>query len=85
MITKISIQNQIIHMVLEVKHLNKNCMVMDKEVVDLIGEEDVDRIMRGLEEIGIVVIAVEEWERIEKMIIVNNLKLKLNKIKKQVR
>lgn len=60
MITKISIQNQIIHMVLEVKHLNKNCMVMDKEVVDLIGEEDVDRIMRGLEEIGIVVIAVEE-------------------------
>lgn len=60
MITKIRIQNQIIHMVLEVKHLNKNCMVMDKEVVDLIGEEDVDRIMRGLEEIGIVVIAVEE-------------------------
>ena len=60
MITKISIQNQIIHMVLEVRHLNKNCMVMDKEVVDLIGEEDVDRIMRGLEEIGIVVIAVEE-------------------------
>lgn len=60
MITKISIQNQIIHMVLEVKHLNKNCMVMDKEVEDLIGEEDVDRIMRGLEEIGIVVIAVEE-------------------------
>ena len=60
MITKISIQNQIIHMVLEVKHLNKNCMVMDKEEVDLIGEEDVDRIMRGLEEIGIVVIAVEE-------------------------
>lgn len=60
MITKISIQNQIIHMVLEVKHLNKNYMVMVKEVVDLIGEEDVDRIMRGLEEIGIVVIAVEE-------------------------
>ena len=85
MITKISIQNQIIHMVLEVKHLNKNCMVMDKEVVDQIGEEDVDRIMRGLEEIGIVVIAVEEWERIEKMIIVNSLKLKLNKLKKQVR
>ena len=60
MITNIRIQNQIIHMVLEVKHLNKNCMVMDKEEVDLIGEEDVDRIMRGLEEIGIVVIAVEE-------------------------
>ena len=60
MITKISIQNQIIHTVLEVKHLNKNYMDMVKEVVDLIGEEDVDRIMRGLEEIGIVVIAVEE-------------------------
>ena len=60
MITKISIQNRIIHMVLEVKHLNKNCMVMVKEVVDLIGEEDEDQIMRGLEEIGIVVIAVEE-------------------------